>query len=197
MTTYVIRHGQKAKGDFFRTGLPLNDEPLSETGRAQALALTRYFKDLEIDSITVSEYRRTMETIAPVAEMKHIRPVTDSRLNEFNAGDAAALTEDELEKVYPELWKDFVARESDFRFLNGESGEEAGERVYGMFCSLDPAQNHILVAHDGIIRTLICRGLGLPVYKRHLFRIDPCSITIFEYSRLFSCWTVPKINMVL
>jgi probable phosphoglycerate mutase len=44
---------------------------------------------------------------------------------------------------------------------------------------------------------MICAILGLAPYKRQLFTIEPCSITLLTYLEEFSCWSVPKINMEL
>jgi broad specificity phosphatase PhoE len=195
MSVFVIRHADKEIGEFYSDNLHLNNQPISENGKMQAANLVNYFNNIEIDSIYVSRYIRTKETIAAVAETKKISPVIDHRLDEVDIGDFEKLSNDQVEKDYPEFWKAYLERDRDFRFPNGESGEEAGTRVFEKFCSLDAAKNHILVAHDGIIRTLLCKVLSIPVYKRHLFSIDLCSVTIFEYSSEFKCWTVPHINM--
>lgn len=194
MTIYVIRHADKEPGEYSTRGLPLNDPPISDCGRQRAAKLAGFFSEVEIDSITASGYIRAAQTIRAVAEDKGLEITIDPRLNETNIGDLERLTDDEVMNTYPEFWEAYLARDRDFRFPNGESGEEAGTRVFEMFCSLGKGGNHILVAHDGIIRILICKILGLPVYRRHLFRIDYCSITTFEYDEVFKCWTAPRIN---
>jgi broad specificity phosphatase PhoE len=197
MTLYVLRHAEKEDGEFHTNRLPLNDQPLSENGKLQAANLAGYFENIDIDTITVSRYLRTSQTIAPVSTLKRIVPKVDQRLDEVNIGMAEHLSDEQLQADYPDFWSAFLARDRDFSFPNGESGEEAGTRIYELFCSLDASKNHILVCHDGIIRVLICKVLGLPTYKRHLFKIDFCSITLFEYSPMFQCWTVPQVNMTL
>jgi broad specificity phosphatase PhoE len=197
MTLFVLRHAEKEVGEFRSNNLPLNDQPLSENGKIQAANLVRYFENIDIETITVSRYLRTSQTIAPVSILKGIEPKIDQRLDEVNIGVAENLSDEQLQVDYPDFWSAFLARDRDFRFPNGENGEEAGARIYELFCSLDTSKNHILVCHDGIIRVLICRVLGLPTYKRHLFKIDYCSISVFDYSQTFQCWTVPQINLTL
>ena len=197
MTIYAIRHADKEEGEFYTDDLPLNNQPVSETGRRRAAELVHYFKEIDIDSITASRYIRTGQTIRAVAEDKGLEIKVDPRLNETNIGAIERMTDEEIMRSYPEFWAAFLERDRDFRFPNGESGEEAGARVYEMFCSLGKEGNHILVAHDGIIRTLICKVLGLAVYRRHLFKINYCSITTFEYTEDFKCWTAPQINFTV
>jgi broad specificity phosphatase PhoE len=196
MSVYVIRHAEKEKGDFYCSILPLNNQPISENGKLQALSLVDFFRKLDIESIYVSEYIRAAQTITPVAEAKNIKFSTDKRLNEINIGELDQLSDEEVKNKCPDFWKSYLERKSDFRFPNGESGDEAGARIHDLFCSLDPTKNHILVSHDGIIRTLICKILSLPTYKRHLFRIDLCSITTFDFNLEFHCWTIPQMNLV-
>lgn len=197
MSVFVIRHSDKEIGEFYGGALSFNDQPISDAGRRKAERLIRFFEDIPIDSIHVSEYRRTHQSIAGVAARKNLTPITDRRLNEIDLGDTEKMTDEQIEKTYPEFWNAFLERTRDFRIPNGETGEEAANRVMELFGSLDRAKNHILVSHDGLIRTLICAVLSLPPYKRHLFAIRPCSVTVFEYLETFGCWSIPKLNMEL
>lgn len=194
MSIYVIRHADKEVGEFYRSDLPLNDQPISEAGREESRKLVPFFMGIDIASIHVSEYIRTGQTIQWVAKDKGLQAIKDSRLNEINVGDTKLFSDSQIEEMYPEFWKAYKTRDHDFRFPNGESGDEAGDRIFDLFTSLDTDRHHILVSHDGVIRTLLCKVLGLPTYKRHLFTIDLCSITVFEFSREFNCWATKKIN---
>jgi probable phosphoglycerate mutase len=194
MSIYVIRHAEKESGEFFENSLRLNNPPLSARGKRQALNLEKYFQNIKIDEIYISEYIRTRQTITHVAQSKNIPPTIDKRLNEIDNGNLDRLTDKEISETYPEFWKAYLAREADFRFPNGETGEEAGTRIFEFFNTLDPLKNSIVVAHDGIIRLLICKVLSLPTYKRHMLRVSFCSITTFEFNNEFNCWTVPQIN---
>jgi len=73
-TIYLVRHAEKAShpGDA--------DPPLSEEGQARAAALDRTLASIPLTAIFVSQFRRTGETVARVAESKGIRPaVIDAR----------------------------------------------------------------------------------------------------------------------
>jgi broad specificity phosphatase PhoE len=197
MAVFIIRHSDKEAGEFRTAGLPLNDQPLSAAGRARAAALGGFFGPLDIASIRVSEYIRTRQTIEAVADAKGLSMETDPRLNEIDIGCFESLDEAGLELRYPDFWSAFLARDRDFRFPGGESGEEASSRALAAFHSLDRAGNHILVAHDGLIRVLVCGLLGLPPYRRHLFAVDYCSVTEFAYEARFGSWTLKSLNQAV
>lgn len=63
-TVFVMRHAEKAT-------LPPDDPLLSPVGEARAMALAEHFgrapKGLGIDTIYVSQYRRSQETVRPLA----------------------------------------------------------------------------------------------------------------------------------
>ena len=86
MKVYVVRHGDKAEGDYFNEYFKHQDEPLSESGEAKAKMLCTYFKDISITQIYTSEYLRTKQTAKYVAELKRITPIEDRRLNEIDNG---------------------------------------------------------------------------------------------------------------
>jgi broad specificity phosphatase PhoE len=194
MAVFVIRHADKEAGPYRTEGLPLSDQPLSALGRAKAAALGARFEGVVIDSIRVSEYVRTRQTIEALAAARGLPLEVDPRLNEVDIGELEGLADEEVEARYPDFWKAFLARDRDFAFPGGESGEDASARVMSAFASLPSEGNHILVAHDGIIRVLLCGILGLPSHMRHLFQVDFCSLTEFEYDARFSRWRVLRIN---
>jgi broad specificity phosphatase PhoE len=63
---YVVRHAEKQDGS--------RDTALSDVGRARAAALARDLEGEEIDSILVTEYRRTLQTALALANARGIEP---------------------------------------------------------------------------------------------------------------------------
>lgn len=63
-TVFVMRHAEKAT-------VPPEDPPLSQAGEARALELAQQYgrapKGLRLDAIIVSEFRRTQDTVRPLA----------------------------------------------------------------------------------------------------------------------------------
>jgi 2,3-bisphosphoglycerate-dependent phosphoglycerate mutase len=74
-TLFVVRHAEKAKGG--------GDDPdLSKRGRARAEALAKMLKDADITAIYATQFKRTQQTAAPLAEMLRLKikvvPAKDS-----------------------------------------------------------------------------------------------------------------------
>ncbi|MBX3702804.1 MAG: histidine phosphatase family protein [Steroidobacteraceae bacterium] len=92
-TVFVMRHAEKA-------AIPGDDPPLSPVGENRALVLAEYFgrapKELGLDCIIVSEFKRTQDTVRPLANRLGIPvivvPAQDSKraarraLGEYRGG---------------------------------------------------------------------------------------------------------------
>lgn len=197
MTLYIVRHADKEKGDFTNPRLPLQDPPISQTGEEQARNLLRFFVDREIAYIYVSAYQRTGQTIAFVAEHFGLTPVVDGRLNEIDIGLFEMATEDEVREKFPVEWQAYRKRSSDFRFPEGESGEEAQKRIVEFLeekRELHGDENVVVVNHDGLIRTLMCYVMNIPVTSRWNFYVDFCGITEITYQPDYGTWRLIRFN---
>ena len=197
MSFYILRHGDKEKGEFRNPDLPLNDQPISELGQGQACALVHFFAEREIAHIYVSAYQRTGQTIAYVAEQFGLTPVVDERLNEINIGLFEGATLEEVQEKFPAEWQAYRERRSDFRFPQGETGGEAQKRAVEFLEEkriLHGDENVIAVCHDGLIRALMCHVIGIPIYNRWNFHMDTCGITELEYQPEYGVWKLIRYN---
>ena len=197
MKWYVLRHADKEQGDFYNPILRHQDQPISATGRAEAQKLCSYFADKPIAKIYVSQYVRTEQTIAYVAQQLKLSPIIDSRLNEIDNGVIEGLSEQEIQQKYPDVWNAFRERDRDFQFPGGESGADAQRRIESfMKEKQEDKEDILLVSHDGLIRLLMCYILGLAVYRRWDFRVDTCGIMEIEYEPEFEKWKLLRFNHI-
>lgn len=197
MTWYIMRHADKEKGDFTNPQLPLQDQPISQVGQEQARNLRRFFADREIAHIYISAYQRTGQTIVFVAEQFGLTPAMDDRLNEIDIGLFERAMEDEVREKFPAEWQAFRERKIDFRFPEGESGEEAQKRIVEFLeekRQLHGDENVIAVCHDGLIRTLMCHVMNIPVTSRWNFHVDFCGITEISYQPEYGKWKLIRFN---
>ncbi len=67
---FLVRHAERSA----ISGRVPSDTGLSEVGRARAQALAQELKDAKLTAIFTSEYKRTQQTAAPLAEALGIRP---------------------------------------------------------------------------------------------------------------------------
>jgi broad specificity phosphatase PhoE len=194
----IVRHADKEQGNFYNPVLRHQDEPISAKGIAQAQKLTSYFSDKTIDKIYVSDYIRTRQTIEPVAQKLKMSPIADSRLNEIDNGAFEGLSEQEIQRRFPDVWNAFKTRNRDFQFPGGESGEVAQHRIMSFMEEKQKVGEDILMlSHDGLIRLLMCTILGLPVYRRWEFRVDTCGIMEIEYQPEYAGWKIIRFNHIV
>jgi probable phosphoglycerate mutase len=200
MTFYILRHAHKQLGDFYNPRLRHQDEPISQNGREQAEKLVAYFADKSISKIYISAYLRTAQTIAPVARDLGLVPVLDERLNELDNGLFDGASEEELREKFPAVLQALRERKAGFRFPEGETGEEAYERIVAFLkekWEQHADENVIIVSHDGLIRTLMCHVTNMPVSGRWNFLVDFCGITEIFYEPEFGTWKLVRFNQVL
>lgn len=126
MTTfYIIRHAHKERGDFYNLGLQHQEKPVSQRGQAEARKIWSYLREKQISAIYVSAFQRTGQTIDDVAVHLGVTPVIEERLHEIDNGCVEGMSDEEIQRSYPEVWRGFHERSADFRFPEGETGEEA------------------------------------------------------------------------
>ena len=198
-TIYFLRHAEKLWGGHFDAALRHQNEPLSPIGVQTAERLAAYFADRSIAAIYISEYLRTRQTIAHTAQQLALTPVVDARLNEVDNGLFDGMTDEAIQQTYPDVWTAFIERKSDFRFPEGETGEEVRQHI-STFLD-EKRQQHaketiIAVAHDGLIRLLMCTILRLPVHQRWDFRIDFAGIVEITYQPNYNTWKLIRFNQV-
>lgn len=141
-TIYLVRHASAA-------GQPV-DSPLTEHGRKQALELVEFFKQKEIDIIYSSPFKRAIDTVKPLADIRKIHLLEDSRLGERV-----------LSTVSFEDWRDKLKQsfdDFDLVFEGGESHSAGMERakslIEDILCS---EENEIMVVSHGNMTTLLMR----------------------------------------
>ena len=75
---FIMRHAEKEPAD--------NPDPaLSVAGKQRAERLAALLKDVPVDELYATEYKRTMQTLAPLAEAKQLK------INNYNPGQLGDL----------------------------------------------------------------------------------------------------------
>jgi broad specificity phosphatase PhoE len=194
---YIIRHAHKEQGDYYNPRLRHQDEPISQIGQEQARRLWPYLCNKGIAAIYISGYLRTAQTIEHVVQESGISPIIDERLNEIDNGCIEGLSDEEIQQKYPEVWRGFRERSTDFRFPEGETGEEARRRIADFLeekRQIHSTENILLVSHEGLIRLLLCHILNVPVYQRWNFHVDFCGIMEISYQPDYQVWKLIRFN---
>lgn len=161
---YLVRHGQSignAKG--FYQGHTNMD--LSEVGVYQANLTAERLKDVHIDVIYSSDLARAHNTALPHAKLRGLDVIDSRLLREMYIGDWEGLPIADLKRDhYQEFVIDWHADFGNFRFPNGESVLEAGERVYNEILRIakeNIGKTVLIVSHAAVIRAFWCKMCGV------------------------------------
>jgi alpha-ribazole phosphatase len=180
MNLLLIRHGQ-TNWNLEQRFQGQSDIPLNDIGRKQAQALAERLVAEQFDAIYSSDLQRATET-ADIIRKSGFQPDTcpDPRLREIHFGDWEGMIYDEIKAKYPET---LAAWENDI-FKNapphGETLEGLAVRVHSMLNELHEKhedQNILIVAHGGVLQTLICLALKLPPTMYWQFHLSTASLS--------------------
>ncbi|MBI4821180.1 MAG: histidine phosphatase family protein [Deltaproteobacteria bacterium] len=174
----LIRHGATnlSAEDRFAGS---TDVDLSETGRAQALALGSRLAGHKLSAIYASPLRRTVDTARLIA-VPHALPVgVRDGLREISHGRWEQLTRRDVETRFPE---EYAAWEEDpftFAPVGGESGAEVMARALPVVRQivLDHAGSTVaVISHKATIRLILCGLLGIDArgYRDRLEQSPTC-----------------------
>jgi probable phosphoglycerate mutase len=181
-TTIVLaRHGRTAwhHGNRY-TGS--TDLPIDEVGVQQALQLRDWAIDYGAVALWCSPMLRARQTVAPTAEALGLEPTLDARLRELDFGSAEGKMLSELPAV---VTKAFELDPVKDHFPGGEDPAAAADRVYEVFDEIGrrhQGQKVLVIAHNTLIRLLVCRVLGLRLndYRRLLPALGPAALVRFR-----------------
>jgi len=153
---YFVRHGQtenNAKG--IRQG---PDGPLSELGRAQALATAKRFPKYAADVLIASPYERTKETAAIIAKELNMNvEYCDLLVERRNPTEIVGHSgkEKEVKQIVDIIDKSF--HEDNLRFSDEENFDDLKERAKKLleYIKNRPEEKIIMVTHSIFLKMVV------------------------------------------
>jgi alpha-ribazole phosphatase/probable phosphoglycerate mutase len=181
---FMVRHGQT---DSNVGGLlhGATDVPLNQLGQRQAELVASRIELLErLHSLHSSPLKRALTTARAISSRTGLQPRLHNDLAEMNFGRVEGLTIAEMIEQFPDLAQRF----SDFsdleaRFPGGESRREFHERVrkaLDRIVTTHAGERLVVVAHGGVIASLVAQVLGEDPNDWRRYTIDNCSVTHIE-----------------
>lgn len=181
---YLIRHADALPGP--ETVIPgggYDDQPLSQLGQQQALALANWLAQTNFDALYSSPLRRTRETAAPLAQVQDKEVTLEAGLREvklnldvasFVEGEGPAATSNALRSRMDEIVRQ-VGREGKWSAIPGsEQSESFRARVVSIIQQLaarHAGQRLAVFSHGGVINAYLAEALNLerdfffPIYN--------------------------------
>ncbi len=169
-TVLLVRHGQTRSNV---TGYYMGwfEEDLDEVGYDQARKLSARLAGLPIASIYTSPLKRAFSTASLIAEPHSLKVKPCDDLIEIKLGDWQGLHESEIEKRWPELWKQSQVDPSGLTMPNGESFGQVADRAVRAFEAVvtdNRGKQVVMVTHDIVVRILAAYVMWVPysIYRR-------------------------------
>ena len=186
----LVRHGETELQSSLRYW-GKTDVALAPIGLHQAEQLRDRLAMERIDAIYSSELKRASDTADIIAARHNLRVTTCPELREVDFGRLEGLEFNEIHSQFPEVEQMWLTRNPALIYPDGESLPQFEIRVATFETRL---KNHradetiLIVAHAGVLRTLICQLLGLGMNNRWNLKVDLASLSIIE--------TYPEINIL-
>jgi broad specificity phosphatase PhoE len=160
-----------------------SDVPASPEGLAGLQRLAPVLAGFQPEAWYSSPLRRARQTCGRLAEFCPAagQAMVDERLREIDFGRWEMKSFADIAGSEPELiaaWSEY----SHFTFPEGEAVAAFHARTAAFFAELRAAAHReiAVVAHGGVIRTLICLALGLSPRHYLLFDVRPGSLAVLD-----------------
>ncbi len=182
MRLVLIRHGETEHN---RGNITLGraDVPLNERGRLQAAALAASFSE-EPSAIYSSPLSRAHDTALAIGRACSVDVTIHDGLIEMDVGEMEHLTGAELRERYPDFLRAWLSDEAgDARMPGGESLRDVQARAWAAIERLREAHPEgvvLVVTHNFVILTVICRALGLPLSHFRRIRQGLAAKTVLD-----------------
>lgn len=184
-TLLVVRHGLSAtnKAKVFTGQF---DAPLDPLGHRQAACTAEYLSETyQIDAIYSSDLSRAMDTARPTAEKFGLPIHAVPEIRELDVGHWQHLSHTEVEKRYPEEYRQWKLNPGYVQFPGGESYammQKRCENAFDRIAAENDGKTVVVFTHGGVLRALVCGWLGYEMSKAHELPLAAnASITVVRY----------------
>jgi broad specificity phosphatase PhoE/predicted kinase len=154
---FLVRHGETWFNREDRIG---GDSDLTDKGLDQANALAAYFANERIPIIFTSNYKRTLQTAAPIAERhEHCSIIALPEFNEISAGVCDGMTYGEILEQMPEVAAGRKRNKYHYVYPGGEGYVSMEERIHRglqkVFYLNNYDDNIMIVGHRAVNRMIL------------------------------------------
>lgn len=181
---YFVRHGESVSNLITQFAGSL-DMPLTEKGRAQAIATAQFLRDVPFAAVYASDLCRAHDTGLAIAQTCHCSLFDTHRLREIFAGEWEGKTYSQLEESYPDSYGVWRTQIGLAVCPNGESVVQLQERIrlfVEEMVQKHPNETICIATHATPIRVMECVWTATPLEQMHTIPwVSNASVTIAEY----------------
>ena len=181
---FLVRHGETNWNKEGRFQGQINI-PLNNNGKDQAEKASKYLKEINFNKAFSSSMDRPFETAKIILQNKlDIKITKIELLVEISHGLWEGKLENEIKEQWPELLKNWHEKPEEVIMPEGESIGEVSKRSIKAWEEICLTQKKkdltLLVAHDAVNKTLICKLLGIDVSNIWMIKQGNGGITIID-----------------
>jgi broad specificity phosphatase PhoE len=172
---WLVRHGETEWARLGRhTGR--TDVPLTELGRAQAVAVGRKLKGQRFVEVLSSPLSRALETAQIAGFLSRVVLVDDLREWDYGADEGRTTLEIQAERPGWTIWNDGPR--------GGESIADVARRADRVIDRVRAQRGDALCfAHGHVLRVLTARWLRLPPNDGRLFELSTATLSVLGWER--------------
>lgn len=162
----LVRHGYSLTNKSRRfTGHM--DVDLDEIGYKQAELVSDYiFNNYKVDRIYSSDLKRAVNTVKPLADRLGMTVETTKSLRELDVGKWENVAIDEIAKLYPYTYANYVSKPWEVKCDGGESYGDLLDRslegIRKIVCEND-GKTVVVATHGGVVRALRSAWTGIGI----------------------------------
>lgn len=146
-----------------------SDVALTKRGLQQAELLGQWSRTAGLSAIWCSTLSRARLTAQPAADATGLPLHVDARLRELHFGRGEGMTDQEMQEAFPEQRRAFLQDPARNFLPDGEEPAlavaRAEEALREIAAALNGGERALVVAHNTLIRLLLCHVLGLSLSK--------------------------------
>jgi alpha-ribazole phosphatase len=160
---WLIRHGQPCPESRGRCYGHLDVE-LSQQGREQMQRVASMLSGEPVRAIYSSPRRRAIESAAVLQERLRCQVAIEQRFREIDFGEFEGKLYDDIARMYPEIFRQWMEHPTETQFPNGESFVQMQQRVTEAAHELfgrHRGETIAIVSHGGVNRILLAAALRI------------------------------------
>jgi alpha-ribazole phosphatase len=178
----LVRHGETELNSAQRYW-GSTDVALGAAGLRQAELLCSRLAAENINFVYSSSLKRAMTTASIISNSHGLAIDACRELREIDFGRIEGLDFNQVRTQFPDIAQMWIQRSPDLAYPEGESLAQLDRRVEQFICRLNrhaASDTILIVAHSGVLRTLICQLMALPLLHRWSLRLDLASLSIVD-----------------
>ena len=188
----IVRHGVQD------TSLFNADAPLSGKGRRQAELLRDSLCKEKFDLFYSSTLIRAVETADILNENWNMEIRRRPEINEMDWGDFTGRDIETARRENKDFFSRYAMRYEDLPYPGGECGEDAFRRARPVFREIEEssAESILMVAHGGLLRSVLAGLLGVPFRNKLVFSkyLENTSVTELLYDEARKLYYIERLN---